>query len=349
MSNHNECLLSVIVPVYNACQYIGKCLNSILSQKLMNIEVIVIDDGSVDGSLDIIAEFSKQDARIRFFHQVNAGVSSARNLGLAQAKGDYITFVDADDYVDSTAYVYILDLLAKEHADICIYAFLREYKGQRITVDLLPWEEGAVLDKKQIREDLIPLLIAAPRNKKSISGSVCRSVFKRDILDKIKFNVKVNIQEDLLYCIAAYARAEKIVITNRNVYHYVKHGNTTTERYRQGYYQESLQFEECIVEALQEIDLFDAVRERYWSKRLTMYSLCVSNLFREDAPWKVTNELQEILEGFSQDKYIHMGIYPEYLNVRKFIIYAVLKTKMPVFIMLVYKLKEIKRRRNLSA
>ena len=93
-------LVSVIVPVYNAEKYVGECLESIINQSYKHLEIIVVDDGSTDGSSKICDEYALQDNRIQVIHQVNCGQSSARNVGIAMCSGKYITFVDSDDYIN---------------------------------------------------------------------------------------------------------------------------------------------------------------------------------------------------------------------------------------------------------
>lgn len=92
-------LISIIVPVYNVELYLDKCIQSILAQSYPNFELLLIDDGSSDGSKEICDKYAKLDSRIRVFHRINGGVSSARNAGLEKAKGDWIAFIDADDWV----------------------------------------------------------------------------------------------------------------------------------------------------------------------------------------------------------------------------------------------------------
>ena len=99
-----SCLLSVIVPVYNAGEYLRKCLDSIISQTYQNLEIIVINDGSKDNSIDIIKEYLKKDNRILFIDQANKGLPATRKVGVENAKGEYIAFVDQDDYIENNAY-----------------------------------------------------------------------------------------------------------------------------------------------------------------------------------------------------------------------------------------------------
>ena len=120
-------LLSVIVPIYNAENNLEKCLDSIIDQTYKNLELILINDGSTDGSLKICNKYKKNDNRIRLFSKENNGVSSARNLGISMAKGHYITFVDADDYLDLNAYEIALSNFGNNEAVFFSYKEIFEY------------------------------------------------------------------------------------------------------------------------------------------------------------------------------------------------------------------------------
>lgn len=100
----NTPLISIIIPVYKAEKYLHCCVDSVLAQSFTNFELILIDDGSPDNSGTICDEYAKQDRRIKVFHQENQGVSAARNLGIEQAKGEWIAFIDSDDWVENTMY-----------------------------------------------------------------------------------------------------------------------------------------------------------------------------------------------------------------------------------------------------
>ena len=111
-------LVSVIVPIYNVEKYVSRCVNSLIKQDYNNIEIILIDDGSSDGSSAMLDEMAGQDARIHVFHQENRGVSAARNVGIKRAHGEFIMFVDGDDWVDSNYVSYFLDLVLRNNTTI---------------------------------------------------------------------------------------------------------------------------------------------------------------------------------------------------------------------------------------
>ena len=114
-------LISIIIPVYNAEKYLPNCLDSVINQTYKNLEIILVDDGSTDKSSEICDEYAQKDFRIKLIHKENGGVSSARNAGLALVSGDYIAWVDSDDFVAPDYIEYMYKLLKEYDADISLY------------------------------------------------------------------------------------------------------------------------------------------------------------------------------------------------------------------------------------
>lgn len=117
--------VSVIIPVYNAELFLKKCLNSVIDQSLKELEIICVDDGSTDGSKDILQQYKKKDTRIKVYSQANKGAGAARNLGLKYATGEYVHFLDADDWLEDRAYEQTYKLLEKTEADLCVFLYIR--------------------------------------------------------------------------------------------------------------------------------------------------------------------------------------------------------------------------------
>lgn len=141
-------LVSVVVPVYNVKDYVLKCLESLARQSYEQIEIIVVDDGSTDGSGEICDEFARDDGRIKVFHKKNGGVSSARNYGIKKAKGEYVCQVDSDDWVKKDFVVKMVEVAEKENADIVVCGYndcipeWRVISGEGATVKLLTLQEN---------------------------------------------------------------------------------------------------------------------------------------------------------------------------------------------------------------
>lgn len=127
-------LISVIIPVYNVEKYLHRCLDSVIEQTYKNLEVILIDDGSTDHSGEICDDYAAKDVRIHVIHQENQGVSAARNKGLDTAKGEYIAFVDSDDYILPEMYAKMLECIIENNVDFCVCQWQYEYADGRQVV-----------------------------------------------------------------------------------------------------------------------------------------------------------------------------------------------------------------------
>lgn len=195
--------ISIIVPVYNVEQYLPRCIDSILAQTFTDFEVLLIDDGSKDKSGAICDEYVAKDSRIRVFHKPNGGVSSARNIGLDNARGEYICFSDADDFVE-TNWLSCFFLNMKKN-DMVISGF-RIFKNGQLTDDVrMPISN----DKLQIIQNL---------EERSISGYLWCKCFRKEIIDnhKIRFNEKFVIWEDMDFVYRYWCYSSKIELIGSN-------------------------------------------------------------------------------------------------------------------------------------
>ncbi len=179
--------ISVIIPVYNVEKYVETCIRSIMRQTHTNLEILVVDDGSRDTSLQIVQELAKEDDRIRVFAKENKGVSNARNLGLQEATGDYIAFVDSDDYVDEDCFEVLLNLIHRDQADISTVGFRKvysdktqDYPGRNVLL-----EKDEILKHYLLGDD--------------ITCYVFGKLFKKDIVKNIYFNEAFTFSEDVIY------------------------------------------------------------------------------------------------------------------------------------------------------
>ena len=142
------CLVSVVVPVYNVEKYVEKCLKSLMGQSYGALEIIVVDDGSTDGSGAICDEMAAGDKRVRVFHKKNGGLSSARNYGIKRAKGEYVCLVDSDDWVKRDFVKKMVGEAVREGADVAVCGYNDEVPreevltGEEVTVRLLTWQEN---------------------------------------------------------------------------------------------------------------------------------------------------------------------------------------------------------------
>lgn len=211
--------LTVVVPVYNVENYLKKCLESIVNQTRYVDEIIIVDDGSTDGSGAIADAYAANYNNIKVVHQKNGGLSAARNTGIDRAQSDYITFVDSDDYIDSNMYERLMENMLKERADISIGGVWREeVSGLKNSV----YPEGTF--KVWGRTDAMIQL----NSYTYFNMSFCDKIFKRSLFEekgfgteKLRFPVGKTC-EDYYLMHQVIARAETIVYTSQPFYHYVQ-------------------------------------------------------------------------------------------------------------------------------
>ena len=224
-------MVSVIVPVYQAEKYLETCINSILNQTYEDLELILVDDGSTDQSLEIIRKFQKKDKRIRYFHQQNSGVSAARNKGLEMSKGTQILFVDADDTIDVEMLTFMMDKMVRYEAEIVFCGFDYIYNDENVT-EIPELNEGNV-KKEEIRKYFWKLY------DQGILHNIGTKLYSKELLDrgKIKFGEKKQVYEDIQFCLEALERAERIYVCQKSFYKYMMQINPKSiqKTYRSGY------------------------------------------------------------------------------------------------------------------
>lgn len=219
-------LISIIVPVFNVEKYLEKCLISLQKQTYQNIEIILIDDGSTDGSSEICKAFCGKDSRFQYIAQENSGVSKARNKGLDIAKGEYLAFCDSDDWVDEDTYESLYNLLVSTSSDISIVSFvLEDGKDKEVVDDLSIY----TFDKKQA--------ILEMHRGEYFQGHLCNKLIKRQLLGYVRFQEDIAIYEDMLFMWQVFHNAKKVVFQNIHKYHYVHNVNSALYgKFRESYW-----------------------------------------------------------------------------------------------------------------
>lgn len=218
----NMPLISVIVPVYKAEAYLERCVNSICNQTYRNLEIILVDDGSPDRCGEMCDAFAKMDSRIRVFHKQNGGQSSARNLGLDNMTGQYVGFVDSDDWVEPDMYSHLYDLVAKYNAQIAACGLSCDYADGRSVLfnPLYPTEKA--VEKFTVFDAIKEVTIA-----EKITNSPCDKLFHHSIFSDIRMSVG-KIYEDFEMMPHCLSKAEIIVYDPKPLYHYFMTEQSTT-------------------------------------------------------------------------------------------------------------------------
>ena len=217
MSNYGNELISVIVPVYNVERYLEKCVNSIVNQTYKNLEIILVNDGATDSSGDLCDKLAMIDNRIKVYHKENGGLSDARNYGVERATGEYVGFVDSDDYIDAEMYEKLYEAIKKENVDVAECSLKVIYPGK---IELFTDEKYyKVLGKTEYLEEYLTI--------KKIFGSVWTKLIKSDVAKKLVFP-KGKLYEDTYYAYDLINIANSFVLIDSPSYNYLMRENSIT-------------------------------------------------------------------------------------------------------------------------
>lgn len=211
-------MISIIVPVYNCEPFLEKCLRSVLCQTRGDLEVLVVDDGSTDGSGALCDQIALTDHRVRVFHKPNGGVSSARNLALEHVRGEYLLFIDADDHVEPGFAAGMVSAL--EHGDVAVCAYDRVRPDSSQSFVLVP---SGALPLQDLYEHTLCTQV--------IGGGCCNKVFRTSIIRELalSFDTRIAVGEDMLFLVRYYQRCARAGYVADVLYHYRYHEKSATE------------------------------------------------------------------------------------------------------------------------
>lgn len=216
-----KALITVIIPVYNAARYLPRCLDSLVGQTYRELEIICVNDGSTDESVSILTEYAGCDSRVKVIHQENAGVSAARNAGLDAATGEYVTFVDADDWVESSGYECVVEHF-KEPVDVVCFG--SEVEGSA------PDEEKQGMQRYLNDDDESCKLLKINVEGGGMNGCVWNKMFRRSALDAhgVRFYEGIAYGEDVAFCYCVAGCARRVFFISDRIYHYEMHAESAT-------------------------------------------------------------------------------------------------------------------------
>lgn len=210
----NDPLISVIVPVYKAEPYLDKCINSIRNQTYKNLEIILVDDGSPDRCGEMCDAYAKTDSRIRVFHKENGGQSSARNLGLDNMTGEYVGFVDSDDWIEPDMYRRLYDQMVETESQISICGIQMDYLDGRVAYMNVCYPED-----KEVRIYTMKEALREALDNTRITYSPCDKLYHKDIFLSLRMT-EGKIYEDMEMIPKCVERAERVVYDPNPLYHY---------------------------------------------------------------------------------------------------------------------------------
>lgn len=203
---NNKPLVTILLPVYNVEGFLPQCIESLIYQTYTHLQIVLIDDGSKDRSWQIMQEYAEKDSRIEIYHQENQGVAVTRNHLLEKVKGDYVLFVDSDDWVELDMVEFLVTKNLEHDADVAICSHVINDSP------VSSFNDEQLLDQETaIKQFLI---------HKDLKGSLYTKLVKNSLLHNLTFNPCISYGEDALFCWHFFQKAQKIVVTDRKLYHY---------------------------------------------------------------------------------------------------------------------------------
>lgn len=254
---NNDYKISIIIPAYNIAQYLPRCLDSVINQTYKNLEIIVVDDGSTDNSKAVIEEYAEKDSRIICISKKNSGVSDTRNMGIDRATGDYIGFVDGDDYIEPDMFEMLINNAIEHNADISHCGYQMVFPSR---VDYY-YNTGKIITQDK-NKGVLDLLEGS-----MIEPGIWNKLYKRSVVGNVRMPSGIKINEDFLFNVMVFANAEKSVFQDKPMYHYILRKNSAA------------------TSSISEKKLFDGetVRERVvelFKDNEKIYPVAITNLLR---------------------------------------------------------------------
>ena len=299
--------ISIIVPVFNVEKYIERCVKSIENQSYRNLEIILVDDESPDRCPQICDEYAKRDERIKVLHKKNGGLSDARNAGLDVATGEYIAFVDSDDWVEPDFIEQLYVNAKKEDADISIIGCTLVWDdGRKKTVSK---DKGYyVFDReKAIREMLA---------QRKFGCMVCQKMYRKQIFDTVRFPVG-KLYEDVAVSMPTFLKAKKVVVSGNHGYNYYQRNDSIVNS---KFDERKLYFLECCQNIIKYSDkhekMYDTEAHIFYLRALMMFAL---TLYQNSKNEKNTEYIEQEIK--KNKKYIWNNMY---LELRKKVVLSLI-------------------------
>ena len=271
-------MVSIIIPVYNVQDYLARCVDSVLTQTYTDLEIILVDDGSIDISGDICDEYALHDARVRVIHKENGGLSDARNAGLDVARGNYVAFIDADDYVHPSFVELLLKTINETGAQIAVSTWQELKDGDKPRKVRTKRPRCTILTQEEA--------ISSVFYQKKLNQSACSRIFETQLFNNLRFPEGM-LYEDLAIIYPLLCKVEKVALINTPMYYYMHRQGSiiTTMSLRRTHVLDHIERieEQGTDEAPQYLP---AVRSRHLSACFNMLRLMPV----DDPKWQATKE-----------------------------------------------------------
>ena len=338
---------SLILPVYNVEKYVKRCVNSLLRQEYTDYEIILVDDGSTDSSGSICDKLADKNNNIFAYHKENGGLSDARNYGTDRAKGNYILFIDSDDWVDEKLLISLHNHLNKSNVDILKFGFQKMQEGNYKNTFFSYFNIG-VYDRRQIEETILPYTIG-PKRLFCYEQNACKSVwshvyslnFLRE--NNIRFvSEREILNEDYLFNLHTLLYAKSLEVTHYILYYYDYREGSLSKRYITNEFERKLKLHREYKLLLERNGLFERYETPYYSECVDGFYACISNeccCWNETSKYAVQN-IKKIL-NCKECEISLLKCKRSNMNLKGKVIYWLMRLKFAYLMYILYKIYAI--------
>ncbi|PKM96277.1 MAG: hypothetical protein CVU84_00755 [Firmicutes bacterium HGW-Firmicutes-1] len=289
--------VSIIMSVYNGSNYLKKSIESILNQTLQDIQIILVNDGSTDDSLSICQEYAKQDKRIIVIDKSNGGLASGRNTGIENAAGEYIGFVDQDDWIETDMYENMYQQVKQAQTDICMCNYKSDVMDKSIPIYLDIDED--LLQDDAIFHSIILNMVSTENldsNSKNIMACVWRLIVKKEFIEKnnIRFHGDILIMDDLVFCMEAFLKTNRVSIDKGCYYHYVNYVNSFSATYKEDMLGIQKKTFDALVKIFTQENKIDLIENKLGIRYANMFISAITNEVHKDNHKSISEKIRVI-------------------------------------------------------
>ena len=261
-------VVSVVLPIYNVESYLNRCLKSVVNQSYKNLEIILVDDGSSDNCPLICDEWAAIDNRIKVIHKKNAGLGYARNTGIENATGEYICFIDSDDYISLETIEKAYVLATKEGADIISFGYNQVKNNGTIKKTVIPCPNEYIFEGENIQKVLLPSLIGPDMSTGEVSNlwmSVCGGIYSMSLIQRINWRLvseREIISEDVYSLLRLYKEVQKVAVIPEALYFYCDNATSLTHTYKPDRFERIKHFYKMCIKACDELEYSPKIKQQ---------------------------------------------------------------------------------------
>lgn len=337
--------VSIIVPIYNVEKFLDRCIRSLLSQTLKDIEIILVDDESPDKCPEICDEYARNDSRIKVIHKKNAGLGMARNSGIEVAIGEYITFCDSDDFVDSNTYQTIYHKCKSNDLDMCCFQYRRISEDETKILYSSHLPEQYFQGPKEVNRFIIDLIGKNYEDKSSYNYNMssCMALFRRDLFTKshIRYpNERIVASEDLVFLLYFLPFVNKIGIVPDVLYNYRVNPNSISQNFSKEKYDRLMNLLIEVKSYCENNYDYEVYKNHYFSQQLRIFKIILKHISISQFSFTKKNRLIEKLTKDPQlSAFYHDPVRHKYGLANNIYIFC-MKHHISLFFILLYNIRK---------